>query len=142
MSYAQVRRKLPLMSFVLRVLLVAALVFATVNPSGYTLTTWLLASSAPLSVRVFLAFALIAVWMAILRIAWQGLRAFGFSLVVIISVFFALLEVQFEIIRGLRGVSLSLLALFAVTAVTSLGLVGSYLVRWLTGQSPVVKNPP
>ncbi|MFZ9128855.1 MAG: DUF6524 family protein, partial [Pseudomonadales bacterium] len=117
MSYAQVRKKLPLTSFVLRIFLVAALVFATVNPSKYTLTTWLLASSAPMSVRIFLAFSLFAVWMAILRIAWQGLRAFGFSLVLIISVFFGLLEVQFELLRGLSEFSLSLLTLCAVTAV-------------------------
>ena len=142
MSYAQVRKKLPLTSFVLRILLVAALVFATVNPSKYTLTTWLLASSAPLSVRIFIAFALFAVWIAILRIAWQGLRAFGFSFLLITGIPLALLEVQFDFIRGLSAFSLSLLALCAVTAVISLGLVGSYLVRWLTGQSPVVKNPP
>lgn len=142
MSYAQVRKKLPLTSFVLRILLVAALVFATVNPTKYNLTTWLLASSAPVSVRMFLAFTLFAVWLAILRIAWQGLRAFGFSLVIIIAVFFALLDFQFEFLRGLSVFSLSLIALCAVTAVTSLGLVGSYLVRWLSGQSPVVKNPP
>lgn len=142
MSYAQVRKKLPLTSFVLRILLVAALVFATVNPSQYNLTTWLLASSAPVSVRMFLAFTLFAVWLAILRIAWQGLRAFGFSLVIIIVVFFALLEFQFEFLRGMSVFSLSILVLCAVTAVTSLGLVGSYLVRWLSGQSPVVKNPP
>lgn len=142
MSYAQVRKSLPLKSFVLRILLVATLVFATVNPSKYTLTTWLLASSAPLSVRIFIAFALFAVWIVILRIAWQGLRAFGFSIVLCIGVLLVLLEIRFDFLRGLSGFSLSLVVLCLLTAVTSLGLVGSYLVRGLSGQSPVVKHPP
>lgn len=142
MSYAQVRKKLPLTSFVLRGLLVAFLVFATINPSKYTLTTWILASSAPLSIRLFIAFCMFAAWITLLRIAWQGLRAVGFFLVFFLMMILVLCELQFNILSGLSSFALSMVALALVTAFTTLGLVGSYLVRWITGQSPVVKNPP
>ncbi len=142
MSYAQVRKKLPFSSVVLRTLLVMFLVFATVNPSKYTLTTWVIASDAPLSVRLLVAFTIFAVWIAVLRIAWQGLRAFGFILVLLVLVILGLLEVQFGIIDQLSGVGLNLAILFTVVGLISLGIVGSYFVRGISGQSPVVKTPP
>lgn len=142
MSYAQARRKLPFASVAVRVLFVAFLVFSTVNPSNYTLTAWIVTSSSPLTVRLFVAFGLFAVWIATLRIAWQGLRALGFFIVICFGVALALVEYEFDFVSGLSRFTLSLFLLLLVTCLISIGLIGPFYVRWITGQSPVVKNPP
>lgn len=142
MSYAQVRRKLPLSSLVLRLVLVAFIVFATINPSKYTVTTWILVSPAPLSVRLLVAFSLAAVWVFILRVAYQGLRSVGYFLVFLIFVCLGLLDYQFEFLSKLDGPAFTLAMLIVLIVVLTLGLIGSYLVRGFTGQSPVVKHPP
>lgn len=141
-SHGNVRRKLPLASVLARFLFVAFLVFATFNPSYYSILTWIVSSPSLLSIKALIAFALALCWLIVLRLSLAGLGWFGLAYVVGAFVILALLELQFEWLRLFSDYTLLLLVQLAVAIVLTFGLVFSYWVRQASGQSPVVKRPP
>jgi hypothetical protein len=141
-SHASVRRNLPLASVSARFLLVAFLVFATFNPSYYSISTWMLSGFSLLSIKAFLAFGLGVSWLILLRIALAGLGGLGAAYIALACLVLALLEVRFELMRSFSTYALLLMAELALTVVITFGLVFSYWVRQASGQSAVVKTPP
>lgn len=141
-SSAYVRRKLPLASVLARFLLVAFWVFATFNPSYYSLSTWLISDTSLPAVKIFVAFGLGLSWLILLRIAIAGLGRLGLAYIGLASLAFLLLDAQFGLLRFLSFYELVLMTEFGIAGILTFGLVLSYWVRQAAGQSPVVKRPP
>jgi Family of unknown function (DUF6524) len=141
-SHAYVKRKLPFAGVVARFVFVTFWVFATFNPSYYSISTWLLSGFSLLSVRGFVAFSLMMSWVLLLRISLAGLRPIGRAYVGLAVVILALLEAQFGFLRLFSPYMLVLLGELAFAVVLTFGLVFSYLVRQASGQSAVIKRPP
>jgi hypothetical protein len=141
-SHAYVRRKLPLASVLARFLLVAFWVFATFNPSLYSLSTWLLSDYSLSSVKIFVAFSLALCWLIVLRIALAGLGGLGLAYVGLAFLSFALLEAQFGLLRFFSTYALVLIGELVIALILTFGLVLSYWIRQAAGQSAVVKRPP
>jgi hypothetical protein len=141
-SHALVRRHLPLASVAARFLLVAFLVFATVNPSHYSILTWILSDSPFLNAKAVIAFGLALSWLILLRISLAGLGWLGFAYVALAFVVLALVEMQFELLHLFSPFALVIMAQFALAIVLTFGLVFSYWVRQASGQSAIVKRPP
>ena len=141
-SYAVVRRKLPWWGLVSRFLVPCFLVFATYNPSYYSLTTWIISDVSNPSVRLFLGFSLFVCWIIVLRISFAGLDRLAWFFVMSFIIILALLELEFQLLGSLQSFTLILLLELLAAAVLAFGLVQSYWVRAVAGQSPVVKTPP
>lgn len=142
MSYANVRKKLPVQSAVVRFLAVSFLVFATFNPSFYSITTWIISDASLLTIKAFIGFTLVLTWLAVLRIAIHGLQWIGVAYLGMAIVVGALLELQFEVLQYFSTYAKILLVELAFALAVTFGLVISYWVRQFAGQSAVVKNPP
>ena len=141
-SHAQVRKALPWAGVLWRFVFVCLLVFATYNPSWYTLTAWILTSGDAVSARVLVAFVLAVLWLIVLRFSMQGLGNFGGFLVLLALVIIALLEQKYRVLTSLDAFMLTNALLVIFSAVVTTGLALSYWIRQSTGQSPVVKHPP
>lgn len=148
MGHGGVRQKLPLPGLVARVLLSLTLVFATYNPLGFSIITYLWTSDAPASVLVFVGFALALTWFIFARISLMGLGvgglliAFGFVLVVIIL---PLAMGSTDDTFGDAPDTITIVTIgiqILLSLLLSFGLVFSYWVRELTGQSAIIKDPP
>lgn len=140
-NHASVRRKLPLASVAVRFLLVAFLVFATLNPSYYSIVTWMLSGFSLLSAKAFIGFGLALAWLILIRMSvegmgWLGIAYVGFAILVL-----ALLDVQFGWVGWFSTYTLLLLAELVLSTILTFGLVFSYWVRQASGQSAVVKIP-
>jgi hypothetical protein len=142
MSYANVRKKLPWKSALVRFLAVCFLVFATFNPSLYSISTWIISDASLLTVKAFIGFALVLTWLIVLRIAIQGLQWLGLAYIGMAAVIGMLLEWQFPMFRYLPLYSQVLMAELGIALAITFGLVFSYWVRQFAGQSAVVKHPP
>ncbi len=141
-NHATIRRKLPLASVAARFLFTAFLVFATFNPSHYSIVTWIIGGSSSLSVKAFVAFALALLWLIVFRISLAGLGWLGLAYVGLAGLVLALLHAQFGVLHQVSGYALVLAVELAIAVVLTFGLVFSYWVRQASGQSAVVKNPP
>lgn len=141
-SHAYVRRRLPLASVLARFLFVAFWVFATFNPSYYSISTWLLSNFSIASVKGFTAFSLMLSWVLLLRISLAGLMQIGRVYVGLAVVVMLLFEAQFGFLHSFSAYMLVLLGELAFAIVLTFGLVFPYWVRQASGQSAVVKRPP
>jgi hypothetical protein len=141
-SHASVRRNLPLASVTARFLLMAFLVFATFNPSYYSISTWIFSEPSLLSVKLVAGFGLILTWLIMLRIVIGGLGSIGLVYLGLALAVLALLGAQFGLPRGLSTQALLVMAELGLAIALTFGLVFSYWVRQASGQSAVVKNPP
>ena len=141
-SYAVVRRKLPWWGLVSRFLVPCFLVFATYNPSYYSLTTWIMSDVSNPSVRLFLGFSLLVCWIIILRVSLAGLDRLAWYFVMSFVIIVVFLELEFRVLANLQSFTLILLLELLAATVLAFGLVQSYWVRAIAGQSPVVKTPP
>lgn len=141
-SYAQVRRTLSWTSVLARFLLVSYLVFATYNPSNYSLLTWILSGVSNWSVRLFLLFSLGLAWLIILRLSFQGLGRLGAFFIACALFLLFLTEARFGFLADLPRFQLLIVVELLVAVFITFGLVLSYWVRQASGQSPIVKHPP
>jgi hypothetical protein len=142
MSYAVVRKTLPFWGVVGRFLLPCFLVFATYNPSYYSLTTLIISDVSNPAVRAFLAFSLGLGWLIILRISFAGLGRIGWFFILSFVTILILMEIELQIFRSLSSFSQILLLELLAAGILSFGLVQSYWVRGISGQSAIIKNPP
>ena len=140
-NHASVRKKLPLASVAARFLLVAFFVFATLNPSYYSLLTWIFSGFSLLSAKAFIAFGLALSWLILVRMSVEGLGWLGIAYVGFAFLVLALLEVQFGWLSLFSTYPLLVLAELALAVILTLGLVFSYWVRQASGQSAVVRIP-
>ena len=140
-NHASVRRKLPLASVAARFLLVAFFVFATLNPSYYSILTWLISDFSLVSAKAFIAFGLALSWLILLRMSIEGLGWLGLAYVGFAFLALVLLEVQFGWLHLFSTYTLLVMAEFALAIILTFGLVFSYWVRQASGQSAVVKIP-
>jgi hypothetical protein len=141
-SHGNVRRILPWPGVLARCLLMVSLVFATFNPSYYSISTWLLSDSSMPSVKALVAFGLALTWLIVLRISlaglgWLGLVYIGLSLLIL-----ALIEARFGFLRFLSTFGATLFVELGLAVALAFGLVFPYWVRQASGQSAVVKRPP
>ncbi len=141
-SYAQVRLKIPLWGIVARFLLVALLTFGVYNPSSFTITAWLVTSDANTAVRTLIAISIVIIWLVVLRVSLAGLGRFGAFLVACLLVIFGIVELNMRLLSSMSPFVLIVLGQLFFCAVITFGLVLSYFIRQLTGQSQVVKIPP
>lgn len=141
-SHANVRRNLPGSSVLARLLLMTFLVFATFNPSYYSITTWLLSDTSVPSIKALVAFALALTWLTVLRISLAGLGSLGLAYIGLSLVVLSLIEVQFGFLRFFSAYAVTLLIELGLSVALAFGLVLSYWVRQASGQSAVVKRPP
>jgi hypothetical protein len=141
-SHASVRRNLPLASVAARFLLMAFLVFATFNPSYYSISTWIFSEPSLLSIKLVAGFGLILTWLIVLRIVIGGLGSIGLVYLGLALAVLALLGAQFGLPRGFSTQALLVMAELGLAIALTFGLVFSYWVRQASGQSAVVKNPP
>jgi hypothetical protein len=141
-SHASVRRNLPLASVAARFLLMAFLVFATFNPSYYSISTWIFSEPSLLSIKLVAGFGLILTWLIVLRIVIGGLGSIGLVYLGLALAVLAVLGAQFGLPRGLSTQALLVMAELGLAIALTFGLVFSYWVRQASGQSAVVKNPP
>lgn len=142
MSYANVRKKLPIASAAIRFFGVSFLVFATFNPSYYSITTWIIGDTSLPTMKAFVGFVLALTWLTVLRISIQGLQRIGLAYIGMAIAIGALLESQFHILRHMPPYSLFLLAELGFALAITFGLVFAFWMRQFAGQSSVVKNPP
>lgn len=138
-SHAYVRRTLPLAGVAARFLFVAFFIFATFNPSYYSISTWMLSGFSLLSSKAFIAFGLTLCWLILLRTSLAGLGWLGLAYVGLAFLVLALFEVQFGWLRLLSNYTLVLMAELSLAIILTFGLVFSYWVRQASGQSAVVK---
>ncbi len=141
-SHAVVRRKLPWWGVAGRFLLACFLVFATYNPSYYSLATLIVSDVSNPSARLFLGFCLLLAWIIILRVSLAGLDRLAWYAVLSFIVILGLLEIEFQLFRTLNSFTAILLLELLVAGILAFGLIQSYWVRSIAGQSPVVKHPP
>ena len=141
-SFAQVRRRLPWRGVLERCLVVCFLVFATYNPTNYSLSLWLISGTSAFSVRLMVACSLFVLWVVVLRVSFSGLRGYGVFMLACLALATGLLEWEFGFLSRRSPRALFFLSQLGVAAAISLGLVMSYWTRQFAGQSPVVKNPP
>jgi hypothetical protein len=140
-NHASVRRKLPLASVAARFLLVAFFVFATLNPSYYSILTWLISDFSLVSAKAFIAFGLALSWLILLRMSIEGLGWLGLAYVGFAFLVMVLLEMQFGWLHLFSTYTLLVMAELAFAIILTFGLVFSYWVRQASGQSAVVKIP-
>jgi hypothetical protein len=141
-NHATVRRNLPLASVAARFLLMAFLVFASFNPSYYSISAWLFSDSSLLSVKLVAGFGLMLTWLIVLRIVIGGFGWLGFVYLGLALAVLVLFGAQFGLPRGFSTRALVLMAELGLSIALTFGLVFSYWVRQASGQSTVVKNPP
>jgi hypothetical protein len=130
------------MGFLLvRFLLSLAFVFATYNPTGYSIYHWITdVGGGPLSLKAVVLLALAMLYYAIFRVVFAAFRRSGLIVAGLVAVLFV---TELALILAPRGsqpfwhfnILLSqYIILFAVAIVLSLGISWSHLVEQLTGQ--------
>ena len=136
------RKNLPVLSVFGRFLLATFLVFATYNPSGYSVLTWAL--SAPIGVwtRFFTLICLGIAWVILVRLATQGLGRFGGFLLFMAVVAASIIEFRFQFLGKMTPTVIMIIFELFVALTLTFGLVYPYFMRQITGQSAVVKTPP
>jgi len=141
-SYAQVRLRLPWRGVLWRFVVVCYLVFATYNPSHYSLTLWAVSGASQIGLRTFVLFCLALAWLIVLRLSLQGLGRLGAFYVA--SAFFVLYLIgnRLDLDLSVSPFLLIVMAELLFAAVITFGLVFSYWVRQACRQSPIVKHPP
>lgn len=131
----------PVPFFVARFLASLLFVFATYNPTGYSLYHWIVDSgSYLLSLKAIVAVALAMLYYAVFRVMLAALRRSGLIVGAIAALLFAL-EIATVIVPartrptwhyyGLVG---QYVALGALAILVSFGMSWSHLVEQLTGQ--------
>ncbi len=127
------RRDFTFVSFLLRLLFAALLVFLTYNPSGYSWVGWLL-SEVPLVYKVAGGIVLLIGWVMFLRATWNSLGAIGTGLA---AAFFAViiwLLIEWNILSLDSGAVFQWVVLVILTGVLAVGMSWSHVRRRISGQ--------
>ena len=127
--------------FLVRFLLSLALVFATYNPTGYSVYHWITnVGGGPLSLKVVVVLALVMLYYAIFRVVFAAFRRSGLIVAGLVAVLFVTGLVLILAPRGSRPFGhfntllIQYIILFAMAIVVSFGISWSHLIEQLTGQ--------
>jgi hypothetical protein len=131
-----------LSSFLIRLIFALVLVYASYNPSGYSLFHWAKEALLGDAVAISPPFAMAAIilligWTVYIRATFQSLGAFGLALV---AAFFGII-VWWLIDLGLIGVDsvsiITYILLFLLAAILATGMSWSHIRRRMSGQVDV-----
>jgi len=121
--------------FIIRMLIAAAVVFATYNPSGSSIFHWIRNHEDPTNAWVVLV-GIITVLLniALLIAAWKALGKIGTVIILILFAAIAYLALQEDWVSTTNLQSVQWLALILYSAFLGIGLSGAILWRRATGQ--------
>jgi hypothetical protein len=136
------KRKFSFSALIARLLVSLLLVFATYNPSGYSIFHWLVAEDvAPASLKLLALIVLAMLYYAIFRVIFAAFRWSGLIAASLVSIGLSFLAVPFFLPETSDSWSASIILLATQYVVpTSLALVMAFGVSWshivqrLTGQ--------
>jgi hypothetical protein len=135
------KRRFSLSSLIARLLVSLLLVFATYNPSGYSIFHWLTADgNGPMSLKIIALLALAILYYAIFRVAFGAFRWSGLFAATLVSVFLSLTVVPIFLPDDLdsRLATILLAAQYvvptSVALVMAFGMSWSHVIQRLTGQ--------
>ncbi len=120
-------------SFLLRLMFSAALVFLTYNPSGYSWVGYLNAD-IPMVYKAASGLVLLIGWIMFLRATWNSLGALG---TILAAAFFAViiwLFIEWGLFSLEDSTVLQWLALFVTACVLAVGMSWSHVRRRISGQ--------
>lgn len=118
-----------------RMLIAAAVVFATYNPTGVSVFHWVTQNKNPTDAWVILgAIVAILVNVALLIAAWKALGKIGTIIVVIFFAALVYLSLQEGWVSAGNQTSIEWLALILYSAFLGIGLSGAIIWRRATGQ--------
>ena len=141
LAVAMVGNSLPMGFVLVRFLLSLAFVFATYNPTGYSLFHWITdVGAGVLSLKAVVALALVMIYYAIFRVVFAAFRRSGLIVAGLAAVLFVSELASLVVPRQSQpfwhfNILLSqYIILCAVAIVVSFGLSWSHLIEQLTGQ--------
>jgi hypothetical protein len=141
LTMAMVGSSLPMGFVLVRFLLSLAFVFATYNPSGYSLFHWITdVGAGVLSLKAVVGLALVMVYYAIFRVVFAAFRRSGLIVAGLAAVLFVSELASIVVPRRSQpfwhfNILLSqYIILCAVAIVVALGVSWSHLIEQLTGQ--------
>lgn len=118
-----------------RMLIAAAVVFATYNPTGKSISHWVVNHENPLNAWVVLvAIITILANLALLIAAWKALGRLGAIIIGILFAAIVYLSLQEGWVSTGNTDSIEWLALILVSAFFGIGLAGAIIWRRATGQ--------
>ena len=132
------KRKFTLVRLIARLVLSLLLVFATYNPSGYSIFHWLIeGTDGYMSLRVFSVLLLLILYVAIFRAVYGVFRWTGLAAVSLVAVLVSLLVVQPSPSGSAENVFVLVMqyvVLVSIGLVMASGLSWAHLMQRLTGQ--------
>lgn len=127
------RRDFTFVSFLLRLLFAALLVFLTYNPSGYSWVGWL-TSDVPLVYKVAGGIVLLIGWVMFLRATWNSLGAIGTLLAAAFFGVIIWLLIQWKLVSLDSATVFQWVILVILTGVLAVGMSWSHVRRRISGQ--------
>ena len=127
------RRDFNFVSFLLRFLFAALLVFLTYNPSGYSWVEWVQTDIA-LVYKAATGIVLLIGWVMFLRATWNSLGPMGTILATAFFAIFIWLFIEWGFFALDDTTVIQWVALFVLTGVLAVGMSWSHVRRKLSGQ--------
>ena len=127
------RKDFNFISFLLRLLFAALLVFLTYNPSGYSWVGWL-TNEVPLVYKVAGGIVLLIGWVMFLRATWNSLGPIGTTLAAAFFGVIIWLLIEWKILSLDSATVFQWVILIILTCVLAVGMSWSHVRRRLSGQ--------
>ena len=123
------------LALLLRVLVAAVVVFATYNPTGVSISHWIIAQPNPFDAWVLLVgIVTLLINVSLLIATWKALGALGTSIIVILFAAVAYLFFQEGWVSPESHASIQWLGLGLMSVFLGVGLGGAIVWRRMTGQ--------
>ncbi len=127
------RRDFTFVSFLLRLLFAALLVFLTYNPSGYSWVGWI-TNDVPLVYKVAGGIVLLIGWVMFLRATWNSLGPIGTGLAAAFFGVIIWLLIQWKLVSLDSATVFQWVILVILTGVLAVGMSWSHVRRRISGQ--------
>jgi hypothetical protein len=127
------RRDFTFISFLLRLLFAALLVFLTYNPSGYSWVGWL-NSEVPMVYKVAGGIVLLIGWVIFLRATWNSLGPIGTLLAAAFFGVIIWLLIEWNLLALDNATVFQWVILVILTGVLAVGMSWSHVRRRISGQ--------
>jgi len=126
--------------FLVRWLAAAALVFATVNPSGWSYFHWVMGAEAAagnVPLKILAGLLLLGGFAVYFRATWLSLGLLGIALVVAVFAVFVWLLADFDLVDVGSPIMVVVVVEIILTIVMGVGMSWSHVQRRLSGQLDV-----
>ncbi|MFW2405448.1 MAG: DUF6524 family protein [Gammaproteobacteria bacterium] len=133
-------REFSALSFLWRFLFALALILATYNPSGYSISDWVRAAMSEGNLgpeHFFLSTLLVIGWVILFVATFKSLNALGVVLAAIAIGTFVWMLVDFGLLGAGSRSAIVWISLVCLAALLTVGLSWSHIWRRLTGQFDV-----